>query len=140
LILVRPEFNKSLKRVAKLELEPLGYLYDGKRRFIKTTPEGKQLIIEYQVGVRAMQGRFAVNLLVSEEFERLATLRPSLMSKLVNRLFGDYDPWWKGILLPKDDWWEISPVQKEMDTIIGKTVTDLKSFGINWLEEADRIQ
>lgn len=132
-----PEFNKFLRNVAKPELEPLGFKFDGKRRFTKVGHKGNELIIEYQVGTRAMQGRFAVNLISGERFERLAMIKPTLISKLVNRLFGDSNPWWKGIFLPKDNWWKISPSQKEMDSILGKTVADLKSYGIAWLDSAE---
>jgi hypothetical protein len=130
-----PEFDKSLRKIAKPELERLGFGFDGKRRFSKVARNGAELVVEYQVGVRSMQGRFAVNLIAGERFERLAKIRPTLTSKWVNRVFGDYDPWWKDIFLPKDDWWQISPFQKEMDTIIGKTVKDLKSYGIAWFDK-----
>jgi hypothetical protein len=59
------------------------------------------------------------------------------MSKLVERLFGGYDPWWKGIFLPKDDCWEISPFQKKMDSIIQKTVANIKSYGISWFDRGE---
>lgn len=127
-----PEFNKSLRKVAKPQLESLGFKFDGRRRFTKADKNGGVQIIEYQVGTRATQGRFAVNLISGERFVRLAMIRPTPMSKFVNRLFGDYDAWWKGIFLPKDDWWKISPFQNEMDSIIDKTVADLKAYGISW--------
>ena len=129
-----PEFNKSLRKIAQPELESLGFKFDGKRRFTKVDREGNEQIIEYQVGKRMMQGRFAVNLISGERFERLATIKPTIMSRLMNKLFGDFDPWWKGIFLPKDDWWKISPFQKEMDSIVGESVADLKSYGISWFD------
>ena len=129
-----PEFNKSLRKVAKPEIESLGFKFDGKRRFTKVSHNGHEQIIEYQVGTRATQGQFAVNLISGERFERFAMIRPTLMSRLVNWLFGDYDLWWKGIFLPKDDWWQINPFQKEMDSIIKSTVADLEVFGISWFD------
>ncbi len=132
---MRPEFNKSLLKVAKPQLEALGYKFDGKRRFTKIDAQGNEMIIEYQVGTRSMQERFTVNLIIGEKSERLKKIRPTLMSRLANRLFGDYDPWWKEIFLPKDDWWKISPFQKEMDSIVHKTVIDLKSYGISWFND-----
>lgn len=129
-----PEFNKSLRKVAKPELESLGFKFDGKRRFTKVDRRGNEQIIEYQVGTRAMQGRFAVNLIAGERFERLAMIKPTVMSKLVNKLFGSVDLWWKAIFLPKDNWWKISPFQKEMDSIVGESVADLKSYGISWFD------
>jgi hypothetical protein len=131
---MHPEFNKSLKNIVKPALELEGFKFDGKHRFTKTSPLGNELIIEYQVGVRAAQGTFTVNLIVGENFERLAMIKPTLFSMWVNKLFGTYDPWWKGIFLPKDKWWKISPFQKEMDSIVAKTVAELKSYGIAHLE------
>lgn len=134
------EFNKSLRKVAKPALEPLGFMFDGKRRFTKADDNGGEQIIEYQVGTRATQGRFAVNLISGERFVRLAMIRPTFMSKFVNWLFGDYDPWWTSFFLPKDDWWKISPFQKEMDSIVIKTVADLKSYGIAWFGSGKETQ
>ncbi len=127
-----PEFNKSLREVAKPKPESMGFIFDGKRRFTKAGVNGGEQIIEYQVGTRAMQGRFTVNLISGDRVARLAMIRPTPMSKFVNWLFRDYDPWWKGIFLPKDDWWKISPFQKEMNSIVQKTANDLNSCGIAW--------
>ena len=133
-----PEFNKSLRRVAKSELESLGFKFDGKRRFTKIGPNGNELIVEYQVGTRFTQGTFTVNLICGERSERLAMIKPTYLSKWVNKLFGDYDPWWKGIFLPKDDWWKISPFQNEMDSIVGETVAELTSYGLAWFGSTEK--
>ena len=130
-----PEFNRSLQKVAKPELETLGFEFDGKRRFTRINNNSEEQVIEYQVGTRALQGRFTVNLISGKRFERLAMIRPTILSRIANRVFGDYNPWWKGLFMPKDDWWIISPFQKEMDSIIENTVSDLKSFGIIWFND-----
>ena len=131
---MRSEFNKSLRNIAVPVLEAEGFLFDGKRRFTKSGANGVELIIEYQIGVRGAQGSFTVNLFAGDEYERLSKLKPTPVSKIVTRLFGEYNPWWRDIFLPKDKWWEISPFQKEMDAILRKTLADLKSYGIAWLE------
>lgn len=59
------------------------------------------------------------------------------MSKLADNYFAHYDPWWMGLLPPKDDRWQTSPFQKEMNCIVPETVTALKSYGIAWLGDAD---
>ena len=135
---MHPEFYKSLKHVAKPALDSEGFTFDGKRRVTKVSANGAELVIEYQVGVRAAQGTFTVNLIAGDNFVRLAMIKPSLLSKWVKKLFGEYDPWWKGIFLPKDKWWQISPFQKEMDSIVGKTVAELKSYGIAWFESREQ--
>lgn len=129
---MRQEFNKSLKSIAKPILEKYGYFFDGKRKFIKKN--NNTFIIEYQVGIRSTQGTFTVNLIFGDKQERLSCVNPTLFSKIVNALFKQYDPWWKGVFLPKDQWWEISPFQKEMDSTIKQTTNKLESYGIDWLE------
>jgi len=131
---MRKEFDKSLNAIARPALEKHGYTFDGKRKFIRKIENRKELVIEYQVGIRAAQGTFTVNLIDGNEFERLSMIKPTLLSKIANRVFGQYDPWWKGIFLPKDKWWKISPFQKEMDSIVEKTVKELEAYGISWLE------
>jgi putative methionine-R-sulfoxide reductase with GAF domain len=86
------------------------------------------------LGVRAAQGTFKINLIFGESSERLNMIKPTLLSKLINSIFGNYDPWWKGFFLPKDKWWKISPFQGEMDLILSKTVKELKAYGLPWLE------
>lgn len=132
---MRKEFDQSLKSVARPALEKLGYIFNGKRKFVRKIDNGIELVIEYQVGIRFTQGTFAVNLIVGDAFERLSMIKPTFFSKIVNTLFGEYDPWWKGVFLPKDKWWKISPFQKEMDAIIKKTTNELESYGIGWLED-----
>ncbi len=130
-----PEFNKSLRKVAVPKFKSLGFNFDGKRRFRKQHNQNIEKIIEYQVGTHSMSGKFTINLIVGNSYQRLAMLKPTLFSKFINWLFGNYDPWWKGLFLPKDNWWKISPFQKEMDAIIEKTIKDLESFGISWFED-----
>lgn len=132
---MRKEFDKALKVVARPVLEKYGYTFDGKRKFIKKNKNGSECIIEYQVGIRSSQGIFTVNLIVGEKSERLNCIQSTWFSKLVNKVFGLYDPWWKDIFLPKDKWWEISPFQKEMDSIIRKNTIELEKYGIAWLED-----
>ena len=131
---MKKEFDNSLKSVVQPALEKHGFFFDGKRQFIKEGKNGRKLAIEYQVGVRAAQGTFTVNLILGESSERLNMIKPTLLSKIVNTILGEYEPWWKCIFLPKDKWWRISPFQYEMDSILSKTVKELEDYGLSWLE------
>ena len=131
---MKKEFDNSLKNVVQPALEKHGYYFDGKRQFIKEDKNGEKLVIEYQVGVRAAQGTFTINLILGESSERLSMIKPTFLTKIINTIFWKYDPWWKGIFLPKDKWWKISPFQNEMDSIIFKTVQELEAYGLSWLE------
>jgi hypothetical protein len=131
---VRPEFDKSLRAVARPALEKHGYAFDGRRRFVRQTGSGKDLVIEFQLGVRSAQGRFTVNLIAGDQRARLAMLRPSPAARVVERLLGDRDPWWKGIFLPKDRWWPVSSRQPQMDAAVGETIAAIEAYGLSWLE------
>jgi hypothetical protein len=61
-------------------------------------------------------------------------VRPTRLSRALDRILGEHDPWWKGVLLPKDRWWRISAVQAETDAAVGKTVAALDAYGLSWLE------
>jgi len=135
---MRREFDKALKQIAAPALAEHGYLFDGKRRFTKEGPDGEPLIIEYQVGVQGAAGTFTVNLVKGNELVRLHRLNPTWFSTLVRGLFGDYDPWWKDVFLPKERWLRICPFQKEMDSIVMETVKALKVYGMGWLEGGER--
>jgi hypothetical protein len=117
-------------------LESAGFEFDGRRRFMKIDPDGRDLVIEYQVGVRFMQGVFTVNLLAGERMQRLGVIRPTAVSRWVSELFGDFDPWWKGIFLPKDRWWTFDASRMDMDATVEDTVAEIKVYGIAWLQGA----
>ncbi len=92
------------------------------------------MTIEYQVGVRSANGKFTVNLISDGKLTRLSMIKPTRFAKIVNRVFGEYDPWWKGILLPKDRWWKLSRSQHEMDSILKTTIKELENYGLSWSE------
>ncbi|NOG97287.1 MAG: hypothetical protein HND52_04845 [Ignavibacteriae bacterium] len=75
-----------------------------------------------------------MNLICGNKLVRLNMIRPALLSKVMNRLLGGRETWWKGIFLPKDKWWDINPDQNKTDAIVKKIVADLEFFGIKHLE------
>ncbi len=132
---MRREFDKSLKVVARPALEKLGYIFDGKRKFVRKFDDEIELVIEYQLGLRGMAGEFTVNLIVGDMIERLGMVKPTLLLNFSNKVFGwNEEPWWMSLFLPKDKWWKISSFQKEMDSIMRKTTKALEIYGVPWLE------
>lgn len=61
-------------------------------------------------------------------------VKPTRLSGWVNRLLGHHDPWWKGLFLPKDRWWKMSPLEADMNAVVEETVNELEAYGIAWLE------
>ena len=125
-------FDKSLRSVAKPALEIHGFKFDGRRRFNRAQ-NGKEVGIEFQLGQRFMEGKFTVNLVIGEKTDRLGTIRETRFSRFVNRLFGSFDPWWKGIFLPKDKWWNLSNSESQMDKSILEAVACIEKHGLPWL-------
>ena len=125
-------FDKSLRKIAKPALEKYGFIFDGRRRFNKIQ-NGKAVGIEFQLGQRFMAGKFTVNLVMGEKNIRLGIIRETRFSRFVNRLFGNFDPWWKGVFLPKDKWWKLSKSESRMDGSISEAVTCIEKHGLPWL-------
>lgn len=113
-------------------LEKHGFKSDGHRKFSRIL-NGKEIGIEFQIGQRFMEGKFTVNLAIGEKTQRLGIVRETQLSRLVNRMFGGYDPWWKGIFLPKDKWRKISKSESQIDKTILETVECIEKHGLPWL-------
>lgn len=131
---MRLAFEKSLRSVARPALERHGYAFDGGRRFVRQAESGEDLVVEFQLGVRSAEGRFTVNLIAGDRWARLGMVRPTRLARAVGRLLGDRDPWWKGILLPKDKWWPIRAEQTAMDAVMAETLAAIEAYGLSWVE------
>jgi hypothetical protein len=131
---MKKQIERSLNNIAKPHLQKWGFIYYGKNKFIKKGDSDDDQIIEYQFGKKYLNGIFTVNLICGNKLVRLNMIRPTFLSKVMNRLLGEKETWWKGIFLPKDKWWNISSDQNKTDAIIQKTIIDLDSFGIKYLE------
>ena len=70
-------FNFSLKHIVQPVLLEYGYIYDGKRKFIKSSDAGNKTI-EFQLGLRSLLGNYTVNLCSSESKVRLGEIRTTV--------------------------------------------------------------
>ena len=144
---VDPAFTENLRRILAPPLTDAGFTFDGRRVFRRRVGECEQ-IVDVQVGVRSLQGKFTINLAVYDpqidprdveraavrEFhcganrrQRLGMLLPSRLPalkrlRLVGFLFG-----------PKDKWWPAHTV----DGMNQAKNTFLK-YGVTWLEQHTR--
>lgn len=55
-------FERALRKIEKPALEALGFKFDQRRTFRKTLVDGTSWEVQFQLGVRFMQGEFTVNL------------------------------------------------------------------------------
>ena len=130
---MRPVFDKSLRKVAKPALEQHGFAFNGSRDFVKQLG-GKEVKVSFQLGQRGMAGKFTVNLIIDGESERLGCVRLTKWSRAIDLLFGKYDPWWKGIFMPKDKWWKLDEFDAYMNQTMRKVLLMLEKQGLPWLE------
>lgn len=125
-------FDKSLRSVAKPAFEKHGFKFDGRRKF-SCILNGKDVGVEFQLGQRFMEGKFTVNLTIGEKMDRLGIVRETHLSRFINRMFGNFNPWWKGIFLPKDKWWKVSKSEAQMDRTILEVISCIERHGLPWL-------
>jgi len=130
---MRPTFEKSLKSIVQPALREHNFDFNGKRDFVRENG-GVIMTVNFQLGQRALAGKFTVNLEVGAETERLGCVRENWWSGFIYKLFGENDPWWKGAFLPKDKWWRISDSEASMDRTMREVLSMLEAHGLPWLE------
>lgn len=79
-----------------------------------------------------MEGKFTINLICENTTVRLGVIRQTPFSRMVNRLFGNFNPWWKGLLLPHDKWWKIGITENDMKKSFNKALQCLENHGLMW--------
>ena len=146
-------FDRALREVAKSRLEPLGYKFDGRRTFRRSVAAGRcAQIVNFQLGQRSLQGRFAVNLGVfiagrdsapadvtvenvmeyhcpAERRQRLGLLMPRA-SEALERFPGI------GILFGrKDKWWPFSADAASTQVRLREATDAIERYGLPWIEQ-----
>jgi hypothetical protein len=118
---MRPAFERSLKQIVQPALVQSGFRPQSGRQFVL---DGRGRI-EFQLGVRFMAGKFTVNVIVGDEWNRLGQLRQTAWTRLMDRIFGMKPSLLKGLLMPKDKWWPMSEDQAVMDRTMREVLTRL---------------
>ncbi len=148
-------FSRALRSVVRPGIQARGFVFDGSRTFRRVMPGGDVAqIINFQLGQRSLEGKFAVNLgvyvrgevganpdeLTAEKaFEyhcstprrtRLGTLIPARIPALENvpllgALFG-----------PQDVWWVFSDDPARTEASLRTAVDVLERHGYSWLDGA----
>lgn len=150
-------FEQLLKVNVEPALEACQFLYDKSRTFRRSFRSMTQ-IIEFQVGVRFMAGRFTVNLGVyspnfyvgegtppgphmaresnclPEYRERLGPLIETPSTSLFERVLGRGARWWRDAFPRADKWWRLSEDADKMRCTLEEVVGHIIGFGIPWLE------
>jgi hypothetical protein len=152
---------KALNAAIRESLQPplleRSFHYEASTRtFRKAVGECTQ-IVNVQVGLRSLEGRFTVNLAIFHpeyrpgsdrgalprapeecdcwERTRLGMLRDTLVSKLLGRKFGDDANFllWR-LTTPTDKWWPFTPSEAENRRRLESVKALLFERGLNWLE------
>lgn len=150
----------GIKSVVVPVLEQQGFVYDPQHRVFRR-PEGECIqIIEFQVGVRAAEGTFCVNLGIyhpdyhhpaaeipqpdrPREFhclyefrQRLGALRETWRTRLFKRLFNKTDNWlaWR-LTTTSDKWWRFGSSEPITRRSLQEVVCLIEQYGLPWLTE-----
>lgn len=160
--------DRTTRDYAAEQLRPYQFNFDGKRTFRRINKEKQTVhIIEFQVGVRFMAGKFTVNLGVysptyftgsdtrkAPEPEsalpsdclpgfngRLGCLRETLWYRTFSKIFGQPNTLWKELLYaPRDHWWPFSEQQELTQKSVRQVVQLILDRGLPWLEKHDDLE
>lgn len=152
------QLDRQLELLAKPMLAAHGFVA-GKRRVFRRRVEHEGTvstqIIEFQVGVRSLAGRFTVNLAVfNRTYARAGTLRDpdaafpfDCPHELTQRL-GFFVPPRRSVLDwllqrragPRDHWWEQDEDEGRMVATLKEVLELLTGRGISWLEQKTSLE
>lgn len=133
-------FDWALNTLVKPELAELGFVFNGRRDFIYAFDDGDTWTINFQPGLRHLQGKFTVNLSVLKAgaqapvLERLGAVRTSRYTRMVCRLFSSPRSFWRHLLGPGDLWWRMSPFEFEARPVFESVISLIRKDGIAWFE------
>ena len=135
----RREFNSSLRKVAVPVLKELGFAFDRSRTFSRLGPDGAVWEVQFQLGVRSMQGQFTVNLRLHQPNERELSARiggvhKTRWTRLLAKVFKDEGSLWRTLLGPRDKWWCISAAPDEMQGALAEATAWLRADAIDWFQ------
>jgi len=148
-------FDQALRSAVRDALQGQSFVFDKRRTFRKVIGGGAAVqIINFQLGQRSLQGKFAVNLGVyvpgdlavnppdlkpedALEYhcapgrrERLGRLIPRPLPAL------QHVPWLGALFGPKDLWWPFSEDTRLTETSIAAALDTLRQYGFRWLDAA----
>ena len=142
-------FDQALRRLAVEALQAEDFRFDRKRTFRRAVGPAVQ-IVNFQLGQRSMEGRFAVNLGVYLPGDALGTApdlapdqameyhcapqrRERLGRLLPRRLPALQDLPYVGLLFgPKDVWWPFSEDARATEASVARSLAALREYGLPW--------
>lgn len=154
--------DAAIRETLKPDLEAQGFKYEaGSRTFRKPVGECTQ-VINVQVGVRSMEGRFTINLGVyhpshrsgadgvpptkspkesdCRERKRLGGLRDTFFSKFFRGEVGDdanFLKWW--LATPSDKWWSFTSDEQHNARQLSSLKELLMTRGTAWLNSKSHL-
>ncbi|WKZ57582.1 MAG: DUF4304 domain-containing protein [Bdellovibrionota bacterium] len=150
--------DAAIKEQAGAWLRSRGFIHDGKRAFRRASLSKELIqIVEFQIGLGAVAGKFTVNLGVywpkhtyidngvspeqalpqhclPELSQRLGKLVETPLTRFFLKLFGPRDVWWKWLFAPRDLWWRFSENESVTELAIQDAIASIAEYGLPWLE------
>ena len=133
-------FEWALNTLVKPELAEAGFAFNGRRDFVCAAEDGDTWTINFQPGLRHLQGKFTVNLSVlkagaqSPVMERLGAVRKNWYTRALCRLFPAPSSLWRYVFGPGDLWWPMSSLEFEARETFAAVISLLRTDGITWFE------
>lgn len=147
----------GIREIVEPELERRGFRFTAKLRQFSRPSGSCQQLIEFQIGLRAAEGTFTVNLAIYHpvyhhpaarsgppresdclfEFRRrLGTLRESRRTRLFRRLLAGRERWLaRRLTSTSDRWWRFSADADVVRRSLTDVVRLLDERGLPWLDD-----
>lgn len=142
------EFTKRLRGSVRPLLQNPDFDFDGSRTFRRVTENSILQIVNFQIGLRSLQGRFTVNLAVCHLDSAGVGIEPMRLKEsdcamdarqrlgfLIPARFSTFSklPGIGLIFRPRDKWWRVE------DEVAFALVCDaIRDYGLPWLEGRGR--
>jgi hypothetical protein len=157
--------ERGIRRIIKPEMMTRNFSYDSANRTFRR-PSGECIqIVDFQIGVRTMTGKFTANLAVFHpEYRepalrdvpppaapkesdclmdyrcRLAVLRDTVITKYFRKRIHNADTFWKWWLVtPTDHWWSIAADDAQIVAELATVRELLLTRGLGWLEQNSNV-
>jgi hypothetical protein len=126
-------FNEAIISIAKDCIKKHGFKYSGKRKFLMLKND-IYFGFEFQLGQRANEDKFTVNIVVGDDNYRLGFLRKNLGTKITELFKLDERKLLARVICPGDKWWKIDAWNLETSPSVKHACKLIENIGIPWLQ------
>lgn len=153
--------ERSIREVLETDLRSRRFVYDRNSRTFRKEAGDCTQIINFQAGLRSLEGRFAVNLAVyhplysldsivgkkspkPRDYDcvvrvRLSMLRDTVFTRLFSRLIQRPNSIITWLATPTDSWWSFDDGEMVVRSELNTVLKLLNNKGFSWLERNSDI-